>query len=110
MTDPTFSFVYDRRTADAAFHGIATRELLLSVLAGLPPDPAWDGCLVYQGPSPLAGSTVCIGTRGHGADGLQLRLVEALERQGIPVLEVYEGGPEATAEIAAARDGRWATP
>jgi hypothetical protein len=110
MNGNTYSFVYDRNSADAAFHGIAARELTLSVLAGLPPEPAWDGCLVYQGPSPLGGATVCIVTRGPGADELQLRLVEAFERQAIPVLEVYEGGPEVAKPIAAARAGRWSIP
>jgi hypothetical protein len=107
MNEPTYSFVYDRRSADAAFHGIAVRELLLSILAGLPPMPEWEGCLVYQGESPVEGSTVCIGTRGSGASEVQLRMLEALERQGVRVLEVYEGGPDASQPIATARDGRW---
>lgn len=111
MPDATYSFVYDRATADASFHGIAPRELALSLLAGLPPPPAWEGCLVYQGPSPLAAATtVCLATRGPGADEVQLRLLEAFERQGIPVLEVYEGGPEPSQSIAVARNGRWSAP
>jgi hypothetical protein len=110
MTDTTYSFVYDRPSADAAFHGIAARELALSILAGLPPEPGWEGCLVYQGASPLEGATVCIATRGPGADALQLRLIEALERQNVWVLQVYEGGPEITQAIAVARDQVWSTP
>jgi hypothetical protein len=110
MLDATYSFVYDRAAADAAFHGIAPRELALSLLAGLPPPPAWEGCLVYQGPSPLAAATVCLATRGPGADEVQLRLLEAFERQGLAVLEVYEGGPEPSQGIAVARNGRWSAP
>ena len=110
MNETTYSFVYDRRSADAAFHGIATRELALSVLAGLPPQPGWEGCLVYQGLSPLDGPTVCLATRGPGADEVQLRVLEAFERNGIAVLEVYEGGPEVGQAIAVAREGRWAEP
>ena len=110
MNGKSYSFVYDKVSADAAFHGIAARELTLSVLAGLPPQPAWDGCLVYQGPSPLGGATVCIATQGSGADELQLRLVEVFERQAIPVLGVYEGGPEVAKPIATARAGRWSVP
>jgi len=110
MNGDTYSFVYDRTSADAAFHGIAARELTLSVLAGLPPDPAWEGCLVYQGPSPLGGATVCIATQGSGAGEIQLRLIDAFEKQAIPILEVYEGGPEVTTPIATAREGRWSVP
>ncbi len=110
MAAPTFSFVYDRRTADAAFHGIAARELVLSILAGLAPLADRDGCLVYQGESPIAGPSVCIGIRGPGADEIQLRILDVLERHGVRVLGVYEGGPEVGQTIATARDGRWSTP
>jgi hypothetical protein len=110
MSEITFSFVYDRQSADTAFHGIAPRELALSVLAGLPPQPGWEGCLVYQGESPLEGATVCLVTRGPGADQVQLWILEAFERQGVRILGVYEGGPEVGQTIAAARDGRWSVP
>jgi hypothetical protein len=110
MSDTTYSFVYDRASADAAFHGIATRELVLSMLAGIPPEPTWEGSLVYSAPSPVEGPTVCLGTRGPGADELQLRLIEALERTGVRVLEVYEGGPDVDQPIAVARGSRWSTP
>jgi hypothetical protein len=110
MTDMTYSFVYDRRSADDAFHGIATRELALSVLAGITPQSGWEGCLVYQGESPVEGGTVCIGTRGPGADEVQLRILEAFEGQGVRILEVYEGGPDVGQAIATARDGRWSVP
>ncbi len=79
MTETTYSFVYDRRTADEAFHGIATRELALSVLAGAPPRADWDGCLVHQGTSPIDGPNVCLAARGPGADEVQLHLLEAFE-------------------------------
>lgn len=110
MTETTYSFVYDRRTADEAFHGIATRELALSVLAGAPPRADWDGCLVHQGTSPIDGPNVCLAARGPGADEVQLHLLEAFEHYGIRILEVYEGGPDVGQAIAAARDGRWSTP
>lgn len=110
MADPTFSFVYDRLSADTAFHGIAARDLALSVLACLPPQPEWEGCLVYQGESPLQGATVCISTRGPGADQVQLRVIDAFELQGVRILGVYEGGPDVAQAIATARDGRWSLP
>jgi hypothetical protein len=110
MNESVFSFVYDRQSADRAFYGIAPRELTLSILAGMQPLAQWEGCTVYRGPSPLAGGTVCIGISGPGADEVQLRLIEGFERQAVSVLQVYEGGPEATETIAAVRAGRWSAP
>jgi hypothetical protein len=110
MSDATYSFVYDRASADRAFHGIAPRELTLSILAGMQPLARWEGCSVYRGPSPLEAGTVCIGTGGPGADEVQLRLIEGFERQAVRVMEVYEGGPEATETIAVVRAGRWSAP
>ena len=96
MSDTTYSFVYDRSSADLAFHGIAVRELTLSILAAIPPESNWDGCVVYRGPSPLDGADICLATQGPAADTIQLRLIEALEQQGVRILQVYEGGPEIT--------------
>jgi hypothetical protein len=110
MSDTTYSFVYDRASADSAFHGIAVRELMLSILAAIPPETTWDGCTVYRGPSPLDEATVCLATQGAAAGELQLRLIEALEQHGVRILQVYEGGPEITEPIASARDGKWSTP
>jgi len=113
MTDSTaitYSFVYDRITADAAFHGIGTHRFVLSMLAGLPPEVEWEGCLVYEGESPLDSPGVCIALRGQGSNSLQLRLVEAIERQGIYVQKVYEGGPEVRTPIATAHQGQWVSP
>jgi hypothetical protein len=110
MTDASYSFVYERASADAAFHGIAVSELMLALLATIPPEKDWEGCLVYQGDSPLEAGTICIGIKGPEADELQLRLVEALERQGVEPLQVYEGGPEARIPIAKAQSGRWSLP
>jgi len=92
------------------FRGIATRELALSVLAGMPPKAEWEGCLVYQGVSPIDGPTVCLATRGSGADEVQLHLLEAFETYDIRILEVYEGGPDVGQAIAVAREGRWSAP
>ena len=109
-TEAHFSFVFDRQSADTAFHGIGAQQLTLSILAGIPPEAAWEECLVYLGPSPIDGATVCVATRGPGADALQLRLVEAYERQAVRILEVYEGGPEIATPVAIARGGRWSLP
>lgn len=110
MIKTTFSFVYDRGSADAAFHGIAADRLVLSLLAGIPAEPAWEGCAMAIGHSPLAADTVCVVTTGPGAGELQLRLVEAFERQGVDVVAVYEGGPAGGTPLATANAGRWVEP
>jgi hypothetical protein len=110
MSDAVYSFVYDKITADAAFHGIPTDALVLSLLATCPPESSWDGCLVYEGTSPLDSPSVCIGMSGAGAEPLQLKLVEALERQSVGILAVYEGGPEPSKPIARAEGELWVSP
>jgi hypothetical protein len=111
MSDATFSFVFDRASALQAFKQIGVKEMLLAALASMQPEAAWDGCLVYLGPTPLAEvATVCVGTRGPSADQVQLRIIQALELHGVKILEVYEGGPEASEKIALVRQGVWATP
>ena len=110
MSDATYSFVYDRASADTAFHGIAAGELVLSILAAMPPEPSWEGCLIYRGSSPLDEPTICLATRGPSADEVQLRLIEALEQHDVRMLQVYEGGPEIIEQIAIARDGKWSAP
>lgn len=111
MSEETYSFVIDRRSASETFKRVGKRELLLAVLATLPPETHWDGCLVYEGESPLGEvSTVCIGARGPSAAEVQERLIEAFEKQRVRVLEVYEGGPEVRESIARAEGGKWTSP
>jgi len=110
MTEPTYSFVYDRTATDSAFPGIATSDLVLSLLAGLTPELEWETCLVFEGESPLDAGTVCIGTSGPGAGAFQLRLLDAFERQGVCAIEVFEGGPEPTSPIARVENGQWVNP
>ena len=110
MTEPTFSFVFDRTKTDTAFPGIAASDLVLSLLAGFTPELGWENCLVFEGESPLEAGTVCIGTSGPGADALQLRLLDAFERQGVCAIQVFEGGPEARWPIARVENGRWVNP
>ena len=108
MSDAVFSFVFDRRGALAAFPGVGVDQLLVAILARIPPPAAWEGCLVYTGATPLdPETTVCVGTRGPGADEAQLRLVEQFETLEIPVLAVYEGGPEQVSPLARAGEGQW---
>ena len=111
MSHTRFSFVIDHAAAVQAFRQTDVKRLLLAVLAGVPPEAAWTGCLLYEGESPIAeGKTVCIGAEGPGAEQVQRRVVEACERLGITVLEIYEGGPESRTAIARASVGRWEEP
>jgi hypothetical protein len=107
MSDSTYSFVFDLQSAHAAFRGIGARELTLSLLAGLAPDPGWEGCRVELGESPLGPGTACVVTRGAAAGELQLRLVDSFERQQVRVIQVYEGGPEIGELLATALGSRW---
>lgn len=109
--EETYSFVYDGLEASNVFAGIGKKELILAMLAGIVADDSFAGCLVYEGEAPQAdGANVCVATRGPGADRLQQRLVEVFERRGIPVLQVFEGGPEVRLAIARADGGLWAAP
>ena len=108
MSDAVFSFVFDRRRALEVFPGIGVDRLVRAVLARVSPPAAWNGCVVYTGATPLdPGATACVGTRGPAADRAQQQLVEQFEALEIPVLAVYEGGPEQEAALARADDGRW---
>jgi len=108
MSENTYSFVMDRRSASEVFSQVGKRELLLAVLATLAPEAHWDGCLVYEGESPQGEvNTVCVGTCGPGADEVQERLVEAFEKQGVRILQIYEGGPEVRESFARVESGKW---
>ena len=112
MTDePVYSFVFDRQAAWREFLQVAPRDVVLAVLARVPPQPGWEGCVVYEGPSPDSHiGTVCVGIRGGSAAEVQESLVSTFEKIGIPVPQIWEGGPEIRDRIAVARDGAWSSP
>lgn len=108
MSEETFSFTFDLQSARDAFRQVDTRRMILAVLATLSPQPGWEGCRIYTGPAPEdPDRTGCIATNGPGAEELQRRLVESLERLGVTVLRLYKGGPEATDAIAGVSGGKW---
>lgn len=108
MSDDVFSFVFDREGARSALPGVSLDGLVVAALARIPPVEEWEGCIVFTGATPLdPASTGCVATRGPGADEVQVKLVEQFEALEIPVLAVYEGGPEQREEIARAKEGRW---
>lgn len=114
MPESSYSFVYNRLSAIKALRQSDPARLVLAVLATLQPPESWAGCLVYRGESPIGEpatvgppETYCIGTRGPGAAEVQERIIEALERFGVEVVQVYEGGPEVQQPLARASAGRW---
>ena len=110
-SDETDSLVYDRAAAAEVFTEIGTQGLVLAILARVPPEAEWEGCLVYKGEAPEASARmVCIGMRGPSAMKVQEKVVETFEATGIPVPSIYEGGPEPQHELARVTNGRWSTP
>jgi hypothetical protein len=108
---PVFSFAFDRGAAWRQFLHVSARDVVLAVLARIPPSPEWVGCLVYEGPSPVdQEGTVCVGITGHAAAPVQEALVTAFEELGIPVPAIWEGGPEPRDRIAVVRNGVWSAP
>ena len=108
MSEPTYSLVFDRERASELFKEVGAREI---VLAGMAPELDWEGCLVYWGDPPEDHEgQFCVGITGPAADTVQQRLVEGLEKQGIDVLQIYEGAPEPRETIATASGGRWTSP
>ena len=110
MSETTYSFVFDRHVGGDVFKKVGKTEVVLAILATITPEPDWEGCLVYEGPTPLDQvKTVCIGTEGPNAEAVQVKLIEGFEKFGVPILEVYEGGPEVRERIAKASGGKWVT-
>jgi hypothetical protein len=110
MSEETYSFVFDRQAANEAFKQVGKRELMLAILATVTPEAQWEGCLVYEGETPLEEvRTVCMGIQGPAADKVQVRLVEAFEKQGVRVLQIYEGGPVVKERIAVVSGQKWVT-
>jgi hypothetical protein len=108
MTDGVFSFVFDLRGALGVFPGVSVEGLLMAVLARVSPAPQWEDCVVYTGMTPLdPEATACVATWGPGAQEAQLRLAQEFETLKIPVLAVYESGPEEREQVARAVQGRW---
>ena len=109
--ESTYSFVYDRAEAAQVFQEIGAQGLVLAILARIPAEPEWEGCLVYKGAAPKdSARMVCIGMRGPSAIKVQERIVETFEATGIPVPAIYEGGPEPQLEIAKVINGKWTSP
>jgi len=110
MSDDLFSFAVDGPSAAAAFPRVQSQHLILAALAQIEPDPAWEGCLVYEGESPLdTPPGFSVATLGPGADAVQERLVEAFERLGVRIVQIFEGGPAERTRIARVRGGVWST-
>jgi hypothetical protein len=111
MDHPVYSIVFDKRQADRELTPLSIDRMVLALLARQPPEAAWNECLVYEGETPSDPSTTkCVAMTGPCADRVQERLVETIESLNIPVLGVYDGGPEVRMKIARVKDGRWGEP
>ena len=107
MNEPLYSFVFDLIEARKSFL-VSTDHMVLALLASVEPAAEWDGCEVFIGDSPGDPlRTACVAVRGASADRVQVAIIEAFERVGIPVLDVYDGAPDAKKVLAKAKDGRW---
>jgi len=108
MSVSTCSLVFDQISAAQAFPGVSIDKLVMALLATLHPEPDWEGGLLYSCPSPLdRENSACLVTRGPAAEVIQERLVGAMEKHGIVVIELFEGGPEPVSVIARVAQGRW---
>ena len=111
MSEPIFSFVFDRKKALLAYPKTGKYDLVLGILASIQPEAGWEGCVVYDGLSPMEEPrTACIGVRGAAADRVQERLVEGFEQKGVDILQVYEGGPDVREMFATVEGGTWVSP
>jgi hypothetical protein len=111
VSESVYSFVFDKLRADAEISAVPLRALVLALLARLPFFNDTATTEIYTGDTPLdPGETRCVAMRGPGADEVQERLVEILEDLNVPVLSVYEGGPEERELIARATPPTWTSP
>ena len=108
MSGTVYSFVFDRSEALKVYPQIGKSDLVLGILASIPPQVDWEGCIVYEGMSPMdEPRTACVAVQGNGAAEIQQKLVESFERKGIPIIQVYEGGPEVRQMYAKAVGQAW---
>jgi NifU-like protein involved in Fe-S cluster formation len=49
MSEKVFSLIYDRKGASEAYRQVDERQIVLAILAGIVPEPSWNGSLVYVG-------------------------------------------------------------
>jgi len=111
MSESVYSFVFDRQKALLAYPKTGKYDLVLGILASIQPEAEWEGCIVYDGISPLEEPrTACIAVRGTAADKVQESLVEGFEQKGVPILQVYEGGPDVREMFATVESGTWVAP
>ena len=93
MSNAVHGITFSEAEAQRVFKGITADRVLLAVLAGVEPEPEWEGCTI---------------TVGAGPPDLTVlpRLVETLARMGISTRaapERLEGG----SPLARVSGGRW---
>jgi len=107
MADLECSLTFSTSQARKAFSGgPEARSLVLALLAGIPPRPDWEGCLVFV--AARSAAEVQVGCRGPGAEAVHNRLGASLQRVGIEVLRTELGVDlDVDSKIARVIGGAW---
>jgi len=104
MSNSVGGVTFSEAEALRVFKGITGDRVLLAVLAGVQPEPAWEGCTIRVGAA--APDQIQVDVEGQAADAVLPRLVETLERMGISTRAArtrLEGG----SPLARVSGGRW---
>jgi hypothetical protein len=105
-TPPECSFSFSTAQANKVFPNSHVDSLVLALLAGIPPQPGWEGCLVFQAGSQP--SDVRVGLRGPAALAIRDCLVDSITRIGIDLLPQEDDDELAMeAPIARIEGGAW---
>jgi len=108
MSEELCSVLFSRAVAAEAFRGVAPWRVVLAALAGMRPEPGWEGCQIYEAaPTDDRDEDVCVVVRGPAARQVATRLTTALGAVGIPVHDQRDGGLDPRGPIAEARSGEW---
>lgn len=104
MSDAVHGIRFSEAEALRVFKGITGDRVLLAVLAGVQPEPEWEGCTIHVGSSPP--ELIQVDVEGPAAGAVLPRLVETLERMGI-VTRAAATRLEGGSPLARVHGGRW---
>lgn len=100
-------FSFKLSAARRVFKKVTPESMMLAVLAGVTPAPAWEGCQVSVAASDAPGdSTVQIQTNGPGAEAAAEALAEALGKFGIEPT-ACQASQAPSAPLSTAHGDRW---
>lgn len=107
MSPATRCLTLDPRQVRRVFPGSAPERVLVAALAGLPPDPAWEGAEVSLA---HAEQTLHLALSGPGAGELSPRLQQRLEQLGLEATPCAEPGARDATPLVRVLGGRWSAP